>query len=50
MHADLEGIACYLAKCPFDTTCLDALTARNIWIGLHEASASAAASARSLKR
>jgi ADP-heptose:LPS heptosyltransferase len=31
VHADLDCIACYLARCPFATTCMDALTPRAIW-------------------
>jgi hypothetical protein len=44
LHADLECISCYLAKCPFTTTCMDALTPRAIWLQLGE---SGLASARS---
>jgi ADP-heptose:LPS heptosyltransferase len=39
LHAGLECIACYLAKCPFGTTCMDALTAAHVWTGIDEAAA-----------
>jgi ADP-heptose:LPS heptosyltransferase len=44
LHAGLECIACYLAKCPFETTCMDALTADDVWLGIDGAAAHAAAS------
>jgi heptosyltransferase-2 len=37
VHADLECIACYLAKCPFETTCMDALTAGTVSVGFDAA-------------
>jgi ADP-heptose:LPS heptosyltransferase len=40
LHAGLECIACYLPKCPFATTCMDALTAERVWRGIGEAAAS----------
>jgi ADP-heptose:LPS heptosyltransferase len=39
LHADVECIGCYLATCRFETTCMDALTARKVWIGIGEAAA-----------
>jgi ADP-heptose:LPS heptosyltransferase len=32
LHADLDCIACYLAACPHETTCMDALTASAVWM------------------
>ena len=46
LHAGLECIACYLAKCPLETTCMDALTAGNVWIGFDDVAAGKAASSR----
>jgi len=34
LHAGLECIGCYLAKCPLTTTCMDALTARHVWMAV----------------
>jgi heptosyltransferase-2 len=31
VHADLDCIACYRPKCPFSSTCMDALTPEFIW-------------------
>jgi ADP-heptose:LPS heptosyltransferase len=31
LHADLECIACYLARCPLTTTCMDSLSSRVVW-------------------
>ena len=40
LHADLECISCYLAKCPLTTTCMDALTPRMVLPVMSEARAS----------
>jgi heptosyltransferase-2 len=34
LHAGLECIACYLATCPFATTCMDVLAADDVWRGI----------------
>jgi ADP-heptose:LPS heptosyltransferase len=34
LHADLDCIACYLQTCPLATTCMDALTARQVWMAM----------------
>jgi ADP-heptose:LPS heptosyltransferase len=39
LHADMDCIACYLAECPFATTCMDALTARAVWAHANAAGA-----------
>ena len=31
VYPDLDCIACYLARCPFDTTCMDTLTPAMVW-------------------
>jgi ADP-heptose:LPS heptosyltransferase len=31
IHADLECIACYRARCPLPHTCMDRLTSRAVW-------------------
>ena len=39
MHAELECIGCYLAKCPLRTTCMDLLTPAEVWPAVEEAAA-----------
>jgi heptosyltransferase-2 len=39
LHAGLECIACYLARCPYDTTCMDALTADDVYPAIEQAAA-----------
>lgn len=34
LHAGLDCIGCYLATCPLATTCMDALTARHVWMAM----------------
>ena len=36
VHANLDCIACYLPKCPFSRTCMDALTPEIILARIHE--------------
>jgi heptosyltransferase-2 len=36
LHAELDCIACYLATCPLAATCMDALTAEDVWRGIAE--------------
>ena len=40
LHADLECISCYLARCPLATTCMDALTPRMVLPVVSDARAS----------
>ena len=39
LHAELDCIACYLAKCPLPTTCMDALTAQRVWMAMGDPTA-----------
>ena len=34
LHADWDCIACYHARCPLATTCMDVLTARQVWAAM----------------
>jgi ADP-heptose:LPS heptosyltransferase len=34
LHAGLDCIACYLPTCPLATTCMDVLTAEDVWRGI----------------
>jgi heptosyltransferase-2 len=40
LHADMDCVACYQARCPFSTTCMDALTSRAVWPWLKRQGAS----------
>jgi heptosyltransferase-2 len=44
LHAGLECIACYRATCPLGTTCMDALTAADVWADIAQWEAVAAGS------
>ena len=50
MHAGLECIACYLPTCPLSTTCMDALTARQVWMAIDRPTAYAPGHDASLSR
>jgi heptosyltransferase-2 len=41
LDAGLDCIGCYLATCPLSTTCMDALTARQVWLAMDGATAHA---------
>jgi ADP-heptose:LPS heptosyltransferase len=48
LHAELDCIACYLAKCPHATTCMEALTARDVWTAIDDPTAYAPGGVASL--